>query len=110
MCARQVFPLLVGIAVNCVIQEVAADTAVIEQSIAFSWRAIASNTLSRLLSLNEEAEQIAPGLANLFSKSGIGLQPLETGLALAPDEIGDGRPVRMSTILGMTDIDPQRAA
>src|SRR6266852_3637234 len=60
--ARQEAALLVGAAIDDIVDEVRPDAAIVQQRVALGWRPIADDGLAPLLVIDEEAQQ--PALAS----------------------------------------------
>ena len=80
MHSRRVAAVLVWIAVNSEVEEVSADAAVVEQSIAFAGGAISANLGALLLALNQEGQELALGAMNLCREPRIVLDVLKSDL------------------------------
>src|SRR6516162_1632503 len=110
MGAWQISAMFVWVAINGIVQKIGADTAIVEQRIALTWRPVAGKGFVAALRLDQEAQQFALSRANLFGKSGISLKPVQAGQAFAGKQLGDGRLRRVAVVIGMTRVDTQRAA
>src|SRR5438552_5416963 len=69
VCSRQELAVLVGIAVDGIVDEVGANGAIVQQGVALAWRAVSGNFLSTALGLDEEFEQFALGFLYLIGKA-----------------------------------------
>jgi hypothetical protein len=74
--------VLVGIAVDRVIQEVGPDAAVVEERVAFARRPVARDALALPLGVDQEPEQVSLGLADALLERRVGLQTTETRVDL----------------------------
>ena len=72
MRAGKKFSLLVGIAIDSVIQEIGADAAIVEQGVAFARCAVAGDLLAFALHADQKLQQLALGFLHLFGEIGVG--------------------------------------
>ncbi len=80
--------VLVGVAVDGVVDKVASQAAVIEKRVSLARRAVAGDRLSSFLRIDEKGEGVSLASLDLFVKRTIGFQPPETSLGQI---LGDGR-------------------
>src|SRR5260221_14540399 len=78
----QELALLVRAAVDRVLQLARAQPAVVEQRIAFGWRAVTDHALALAPGTFDELEQRAPGLCHLRGEAPIALDAVEAGGSL----------------------------
>ena len=71
MDAGQVAALFVGVAIDGVGKEIAADAAVIEEGVAFSWGAVANDFFALSLGFDEEEEDALLKFADALGEGGI---------------------------------------
>src|SRR6516164_4476377 len=105
--AWQIPAMFVRVAINGIVQKIEADTAIVEQRIALTWRPVAGKGFVATLRLDQEAQQFALSRTNPISESGIGLKPMQAGLALAAKQLGDGRLCGMAVVIGVARVDTQ---
>src|SRR5690606_21888010 len=108
--AGQVTPLLVGAAVDRVVEKVAPDAAVDEQGVALGRRSVADDPLAGAPGADEELEQLALGLAHLLAEGLVVGERLEAVVPLARAQRGDPRIDRLSAARAVLGIDAQRTA
>ena len=77
--------VLVRIPVDNKIEEIGADTAVIEQGIAFARSTISTHLCTIFLALNQEGQKLALGAMNLRTKPRVGSDILKTDLPLVSE-------------------------
>ena len=68
MGSGQELPLLVGVPIDRVVDEVGADSTVVEQRVAFSRGSVACDGLALALGLDEELQELPFGLPDLLSE------------------------------------------
>src|SRR2546421_2807524 len=71
--SRQELAVLMGIAVDGIVDEVGADGAIIQQGVALARRTVSGNFLSTALGLDKEFEQFALGFLYLIGKARVRL-------------------------------------
>ena len=102
--------VLVGVAVDRVVEEVGADAAVVQQGVALAGGAVAGDARPLALGRDQEVQQLALGLGDPLAEAGVGLGRLQAGgqlpLQQGPDPLADRRPVGAL----VPAPDPQRAA
>ena len=101
--------MLVGIAIDGEIEEVGANAAVVEQSIAFARRSVAADGLAFLLAADQELEQGALGAMHLLAEARIGCEVIQSDFALMGQELRHGAGLRVRRI-GPAKEHPERAA
>ena len=74
MRAWQIFALLIGVAINSIVQKIGPDAAIVEQSVALARCTITGKGFPAALRLNQEAQQLALGRANTIGKIDISLK------------------------------------
>ena len=67
--SRRETAVLVGIAVHSKIEEIGADAAVVQQSVAFARRAVAADSRALFLAFDQERQQLALGVVNLVRRN-----------------------------------------
>src|SRR5260370_2232191 len=73
VCPRQELAVLMGIAVDGIVDEVGADGAIIQQGVALARSTISGNLLSTALGLDKKFEQFALGFLHLVGKARVRL-------------------------------------
>src|SRR5262249_15906792 len=105
--AWQILAVLVGIAINRVVEEVGADAAICSESVPLPARAIADVGLPRALSLDQNPEQFALRCADLVRELGICLEPMQPGILLATYQLSNPGQSRVSLVVRMANVDAQ---
>ena len=107
MGAWQVPAMFVWVAINGIVQKIDADTAIVEQSIALTWRSIAGKRFVAALRLDQEAQQFALSHANPIGESGVSLKPVQAGLTFAVKQLGYGGLCGVAIVIGVARVDTQ---
>ena len=110
MRARQEFALLVGAAVDCIVEEIGPDATVIQQRIPLSGGSVTGDPLAVALGLDQKRQDLPFRLLDLFAEIGVAVQRIEPGVCLATEQFGDPFADRLRVVLGVPGIDPERAA
>src|ERR1035437_7595730 len=107
--AGQEVPLLVGVQIAGVVDEVGAHTTVVEQRVALRGCAVAHDAAPLLLQADEEAEYLALVGLHAPAVAEVGLELLVACGALALGELACGVGLDLGGVLLVTAVDPQRA-
>src|SRR4030095_13301104 len=110
MSSGQKVALLVGVSVNCVIDKVCPNAAVVEKRIALGRSPVAGYRLAFLLRLNEEFQQTTFRLLDFFRKRDVGVKPVNPKQCFLLDKLIDGRHHLFRRIPSVTCVNPQRAS
>src|SRR5882757_2028016 len=94
--------------VDCVIEEIAAHAAEIEQRVAFGGRTVADDTLALGFGVDQEREQRALGAGHGFGKTFVAVDAIEPGGALLGLDRRNRRADRAAAAMAAEN--PQRAA
>src|SRR5262249_10318334 len=102
--------LLIRIAIDGIVNKIAAHAAIVQQRIAFSWSPIPYDRFSLPLGFNQEFEQLSFGLFNLLSKCGVSVKAFNARgfFSLYKLAVSFRHPMRL--ILLMMTIDTERSA
>ncbi|MNL21043.1 hypothetical protein D3C87_1423160 [compost metagenome] len=101
--------MFVRIAIYCKIDEIGADTAIIQQSVALSRCAIGADRFAHLLEADEERQEVSLGLARGFGECRIGLDLVEPGVQLPCQKAIHAGFTRKIAVF-VREKDPQRTA
>ena len=88
---RQEAPVLIGVAVDGVFEEIRADAAEVQERVALSRRAIADDSLALAPACDQELEQTPLRLVHLRGERAVTLERVEAQRALAFCELLDSR-------------------
>src|SRR5262245_42816237 len=88
---RRIAALLVRTAIDCVIEKIGTNAAVVEQRVPLPWRTVTRDRLAGTPCLDQKCEYRALGFFHLLSKPRIGLQAIYTASDLAILELGHTR-------------------
>src|ERR1700722_14179357 len=108
--ARQEVALLVRVQVACVVDEIAADAAVVEQCVALRRGAVAGDPQTLALELDQEAEDLALVLLDATVVGQVCVDPLVAGLALALAQLGGSSAFWLLRVSCVAAVDTQRTA
>ena len=92
--ARQEAPLLVGVQIDGVVEEIAAHAAVVEQRVALRRRAVAGHAQAVVLEVDQELEDLALVGLDVGAEAGVGLQLFIACRALALAQLERARRCR----------------
>src|SRR6266852_1456399 len=106
----QKHPLLIRAAIDRVVKEIGADRTIVQKSIALGRRTVRGDPFSIALGLNVKFEQLAFCFFNLFSKTGVGLQPSVTCRFFPCVQVGHTRTDRFRGVFGMARKNSQGSA
>src|SRR5712664_1452060 len=107
--ARRESPVLVGVPIDRVVEEVRSDAAVVEQGVPLPGRAVARDGFAPALGSDEEFQQPPLGLPYLLGEGGVALGPIEADRFLAGQERPYPRSYRPRLVLLVARVDSQRA-
>src|SRR5690348_17231291 len=102
--------LLVWAAVDGVADQILADTAVVQQGVAFGGRTIGHRGGAEVARLDEEAKQIAFDAADLLGISDVTIEGVELRVMLGTFDVTDTAGRVVSAEAGVAGIYPQRSA
>ena len=105
--AGRELPLLVGVPIDGVVEEVRPDAAVVQKRVALAGSAVARDGLALSTDPNQELQKLSLGLLDLLSEGEVGLQPPEARPLLLLFQSRDSRPYRLRPVLGVAPEDAQ---
>src|SRR5206468_12285172 len=104
----QELAVLMGIAVDGIVDEVGANGAIVQQGVALARRTISGNFLSTALGLEKEFEQFALGFLYLTGKARVRLYLRVPQFFLSFAKISDSRGYAVRGVLGLPGKNAQR--
>src|SRR5204862_1565455 len=96
--------LLMRVAVDRIVDEVRADAAIVEQSVALGGRAVPHNRDIASLAIDEERQQLSLGFAHALGKVSVGLDLRDADRVLLGDQARHARGL-LTPVVRMAGVD-----
>src|ERR1700676_2615 len=106
--SRRIATVFVGVTIHSQVEEIGANSTVIEQRIPFARSAISANPRALLPAVDQERQKLALGVVNLRGKSRILANILKSGLSFVGQQLGDVGRSRVRAV-GAAKIDSERS-
>lgn len=100
--------MFVGVTINSEVEEIGANSTVVEQCVSFAGRTVSAQLCALLFALNQEGQKLALRVMNSRGKPGVAPDVLESDIAFVSEQLIDTRRYRVRGV-GAAKISTKRS-